>query len=149
MNNIFKPILAALILIMAFGCKKDKGDSHRRFTAPDWAISETGAYPYSMTVVVKVPEEIKQIVTESDKTGAFINNECRGVGVLVKANDSYVIFVQVRGTASEQGKVYFRFYDSGTSYLYQTDGAIDYGVDEIYGTVDQPALLSLVQVEEQ
>ena len=100
-----------------------------------------------MTAVVKVPEVIKENVNAGDRVGAFVNNECRGVGVPINLNGNIVFYILIRGTASEQSKIDFRFYDSISAYLYKTNKPIDYVVDGDYGTADNPAVLNLVHVE--
>ncbi len=67
-----------------------------------------------------------------------------GECVQVNSNDRTVFYVLIRGTASEQSKVDFRFYDSGSSYLYKTNFPIDHVVDGNFGTADNPSWLNLV-----
>lgn len=147
MKRQFISIVLASILSISIGCKKDKGKNYSRFPVPEWKVDETGKYPYSMTAVVKVPDEIKTGISAGDKLGAFVNDECRGLGVQVNVNGSIVFYVLIRGTASEQSKIQFQFYDSGSEFLYKTDNFIDYVVDGNYGTADNPASPDLVQAE--
>lgn len=139
-------LLALIVMLGAFSaCKKHH--SYPKFGRPDWQIGTSGKYPYSMTVVLQLPDNLRAKMQAGDEFGAFINSECRGVGRVIKMDSSSLYFVQIHGTASEQSKIRFQYYSSNTSYLYQTDYFLDFTVDGNYGTVDQPKTPQLKPVQ--
>src|SRR5688500_16451569 len=93
-------IIAGLVSVMlvSAGCRK-KDKPPRKFPPQQWQVDQTGAYPYSMTAVVKIPEEIKGTIGVRDQVGAFANGECRGLGQLVNVNGGAVFYVLVSGAA--------------------------------------------------
>lgn len=131
-------MIPALVL-MAASCKKSKEDnSHRQFPAPEWKLDATGAYPYSMTAVIAVPGTIKSTPGSSDMLGAFVGAECRGIGTQLMVNGKPLYYVMIHGTASEQPKLQFRFYDAASKYLYASEASFDFSVDASLGSPDDP-----------
>ena len=144
----YKPLITlflAAIIITLSSCGKDKDkDSYMKVPAPGWKEDITGKYPASMTAVVQLPPNLLSSLQPEDKMAAFIKDECRGVGVLVKVNDAISVFyVMIHGAAAEQGKINFKYYSKEDSYLYTTIDFLDFSVDSNYGTVDKPAILDL------
>ena len=74
-------------------------------------------------------------------TRLFLYHECRGLCLQVNSNDRTVVYILIRGTASEQSKIDFQV------YLYKTNFTIDHVVDGNFGTTDNPSWLNLVHVE--
>ncbi len=144
-------VVIMLLLIGTSGCKKDPGatteEVFTKFPPPTWRADETGKYPASMTAVVAIPATLQRNVNESDQLAAFINNECRGDGVRVKVDTTYVYFILIRGLADEQSKIVFKYYSAKSSYLYQTQPVVSFLVDDVYGTAQNPKELALSPVK--
>ncbi|MFL5811882.1 MAG: hypothetical protein ACJ749_20330, partial [Flavisolibacter sp.] len=104
-------------------------------------------YPASMTAVVMLPDNLQATASDGDQLAAFINDECRGVGEKVKVNAKDLYFVLIRGLAEEQSKIVFKYYNSKTAYLYQTGPELNFLIDAIYGTAENPQLLQLKPVK--
>ena len=136
--------LAALLLIGTGSCKKHHVVP--KVAPPHWTMDQTGKYSSSMTVVVQIPPNIRPYVQKTDQIGAFIHDECRGVGTLVEAGTVSAFFILIHGTASEQSKISFQYYSSWKSYLYETSAFLDFTADGTYGTADVPQILNLVPV---
>ena len=136
------------MLIGFSSCKKQDGtDSPPQVPAPDWTVDTTGKYPLSMTAVVQVPPGITPDISETDKIGAFFEDECRGLGTLVGTGTTSVFFILIHGIASEQSKISFKYYNSENRHIYSTNAFLDFTVDENYGTVDSPEVLNMKQVK--
>lgn len=115
-----------------------------KFPVPAWQVDNTGKYPLSMTAVVDLPLSVKPLFQADDLLGAFVDGECRGIGVLVKVNATLsVYYILVHGTASEQKKIKFTYYSKKTSYKYSTKEFLDFTVDGTYGTPDEPKIVDL------
>ena len=146
-NNSLIALFLVLITITITisSCVKDKDkDRYIKTPTPDWKEDLTGKYPASMTAVVQLPPNMLPALQPEDKMAAFIKDECRGVGVVVKVNDTTSVFyVMIHGTASEHGKINFKYYSKKDSWLYTTIDFLDFSVDGNYGTVDKPAILDL------
>ncbi|HEY6083273.1 MAG TPA: hypothetical protein VIU45_07430 [Chitinophagaceae bacterium] len=141
MKKYFAATLLLLSLAGINGCKKH----HVLPTVPrpGWTVDTTGKYPVTMTAVVQVPSPLLTYVVNDDELGAFVGNECRGTARLIKLNTSQVFFILIHGTASEQGKISFKYYSAWSSHLYETGASLNFIVDGNYGTVDSPEILEL------
>lgn len=100
-----------------------------------------------MTAVVTIPAALQASLGDADQLAAFVNNECRGVGVLDKVNNAYVFFMLIRGLPDEQSKITFKYYSVKTSYLYQTGPDLSFLIDAVYGTAQNPKVLALAEVK--
>jgi len=145
MKRIFVNITIIFIFSILFSCKKDKPP---RVSSPSWTVDNAGAYAVSMTAVVRLPSNLFKKRRATDKMGAFIGDQCRGIGKRVLLGDtSAVFFVLIHGKASEKGPVQFQYYSAHTSYIYQTKPYLGFVMDGNYGTVDQPEILELKVVK--
>ena len=66
---------------------------------------------------------------------------------MLKVNNVNVFFVLIRGVSEEQSKVSFKYYNAGTAYMYQSQTPLNFHVDDIYGTAEQPKVLDLLQLK--
>lgn len=121
-------------------CRKDD-EAFTQYPAPSWAI-ESKNYNGNMTAVVTIPENLKHYIQSYDQLAAFVGNECRGVGVFLDG----VFFVTIKGSASEQSMVTFRYYSSRNKYMYSTDAFLSFEIDAVFGSIDEPEVLSLEPV---
>lgn len=147
MKRYISVIALLLILIKFSGCKKEDGTEEAPPPTADWTVDTTGKYPLSMTAVVQVPPGIRPDVSETDKIGAFSGDECRGLGTLIRTGTTPVFFLMIHGTGTEQTKINFKYYSSQNSHLYSTTAFLDFAVDGNYGTVDNPKVLDMEQVD--
>lgn len=131
------------ISILQMGCKK--AAPRQKDPPPNWAVDATGKYPYTMTAVVVLPGRSNTLIHSGDQLGAFLNGECRGVGILEQVGDSQVFFVLIHGDAAEQQKVVFQYYNSTSSTLYYSRNEVQFTIDAIFGTVDEPEILMLTR----
>ncbi len=137
-------IIVILVLIIAGGCSKDK-ETFTTYPVPDWSIQAPEQLPHSFTAIVAVPENINIYATDGDKVAAFINEECRGVGTLVKSENSgsNVYYITIRASDTENGLIVFRYYNARLSYLYQATQSIPFEIDGTFGTYDSPVIMEL------
>lgn len=143
----FKIHLILLLLVSSItACKKEV--IYTKFPSPTWTIDQTGKYPVSMTAVVSNYYPLNADLLPEDKMGAFINDECRGIGTLVRISPvSSVFFILIHGTTAEQNKISFKYYSSKTSYMYATSDILPFQVDESFGTADKPQILDLKPID--
>jgi hypothetical protein len=145
-------VLCVFLLVATFGCSKNGTTTSTevaatKFPVPAWKEDNTGKYPATMTSVVTLPPTLSSNVFENDHLAAFVNGECRGVGVLEKVNNLNVFFVMIQGLPDESSKVKFKYYSSKTSYMYETHAPITFLIDGIYGTAQNPKTLELIQLK--
>lgn len=141
MKRYITIIALVLLFISINSCKKE---TNTQFSSPGWKEDTTGKYPVSMTAVVALPRTLQSSLRPDDKMGAFIKEECRGVGVIVKVDSaSSVFYLLIHGAASEQDKIKFKYYSTVTSYMYATAEFLNFSMDGNYGTADKPEILDL------
>ena len=153
MNKLIITLYFA-VLLMAAGCSKSSdvgssttGTPATTFAAPTWKADDTGKYPATMTAVVALPTALAANTATGDKLAAFVNGECRGVGVIDKVNNQDLYFVLIQGMPDETSKVTFKYYNSKTSFLYEAVSATSFLIDAVYGTAQNPMVLELKQVK--
>jgi hypothetical protein len=143
-------VLCLLLSIAVTSCKKESAEQQEvypKFPPPTWKEDDSGRYPASMTAVVSLPLSFRADFSKNDQLAAFVNDECRGVGALVELDTASVYFVLIRGLADEQSPVMFKYYNVKSSYLYQTSSAVNFLVDKVYGTAQNPQVLELTPVK--
>ena len=79
-----------------------------------WSVNPYD-YKYDMTVYAKVVYDGAEVSDYSNyEIGAFVGNECRGVGD-VQTKDSYTwVYLRVRSNQASGEKLIFKLYDKGT-----------------------------------
>ena len=138
--NILKiSILIGIIALSVLGCKKDK--TYTQYNTPNWVV-DNGNYSVNMTAVLNLPTNLNAYVSTDDKLAAFVGSSCRGVATLI--NNSF--YITVKGTPDEQSTVVFKYYSSRNKYMYQTTNTISFEPDYVLGTVDNPKVLSLTNI---
>ena len=141
---IFLPVIIA-------GCSKkggtDQDKSATKFAAPQWKSDTTGKYPATMTSVLALPAGMVSNLTANDQLGAFINGECRGVASLEKVGDADLFFIMIHGLPDESGSIKFKYYSSKTCYMYESNDALNFLIDAVYGTAQNPKTLALSQLK--
>ena len=136
MKNLIKYFTFLLLAVCMGSCQKD--EMYTEFPAPVWRVDDA-KYSVNMTAVVVLPNNLLPYFNENDQVAAFINDECRGVGILV----DNAFFVTIKGTPEEISNVSFRYYSTQNKYMYTTDSFLPFEQDAVYGTVDAPEVLSL------
>lgn len=142
--KVSKVILTISIVLFIGGCIPDK-DIYQVYQMPNWTMQSPEIFPYSFTAVVCLPDNINLHSQDSDLIAAFINDECRGIGNLVKSEDGTkrVYFITVRASATEDGNIFFRYYNTRLSLLYQSKTSVAFEIDGTYGNYDNPIELDL------
>ena len=142
--------LYILLVLCAAGCSKTAEVvpvipvvGATKFPAPTWKADDTGKYPATMTAVVALPAAMVANITPGDKLAAFINGECRGVGVVDKVNSQDLFFVLVQGLPDETGKITFKYYNEKTAYMFEASSVINFLIDGVYGSAQNPKVLEL------
>lgn len=105
--------------------------------APSWSVKEN-EYQYTMTFVAKLNADGKQLISATDKVGAFVGNTCRGVsGVTYVASEkNYYAFLTV--FSNEQAEsINFKLYDSATNKINSVSKQIVFVVNEHKGSLFQ------------
>jgi hypothetical protein len=133
------------------GCSKSENNAPEppgtKFTAPEWKQDTSGRYPASMTAVLALPNSLAAAVLESDQLAAFVNDECRGIGTVEKVNTQNLFFVMIHGMPDETSKVKFKYYSTKTSFMYESKDTLNFLIDAVYGTAQNPKTLQLSQLK--
>ncbi|SHJ39063.1 hypothetical protein SAMN05444280_11825 [Tangfeifania diversioriginum] len=143
-----KTILALCIAILVFeGCSKDT-DPYPESAVPSWSVQSPELLPNSFTAIVAIPDEINIYAGDEDKIAAFIGDECRGVGNLVKSESTgeRVYYITIRAADTENRAIVFMYYNARLSYMYQALQSVPFENDGTWGTHDSPVILDLEYV---
>lgn len=139
------------LMVAVLGCSKNPAVTQEaiatKFPVPNWKADETGKYPATMTAVFTLPVTLAGGSTENDKLAAFVNDECRGVGVIVQVNHLNLFFVLIQGLTEEVNKITIKYYSNKTSYMYESQSALTFLADDIFGTAENPTMLGLTQLK--
>ena len=139
------------LIAATLGCSKNSDDQAEqiatKFPSPTWKEDDTGKYPATMTAVFTLPTALAVSSMENDKLAAFINDECRGVGIIVDVNDINLFFVLIQGLPEETSNITVRYYSNKTSYMYEAKSALTFLADGVYGTVENPKIPELTQLK--
>ena len=144
MKRYITIIILGILPIFYTGCSKDT-ESFTTYPSPDWSVKSPEQLPNSFTAIVAVPDEINVYATDTDKMAAFIGDECRGVGTLVKSDDNQkrVYYLTIRASDTDNGEIVFKYYNARLSYMYQATQTVSFVTDGTYGTYDSPVVLDL------
>ena len=149
-----KKILSAaciLLMLATLSCSKSqvepKPAEATKFPVPTWKADETGKYQATMTAVFNLPATLAANSQENDKLAAFVNDECRGVGVIVKFNNQNLFFVLIQGLPEENSSITIKYYSNKTSYMYQSQAALTFLADGNYGSAEDPKIVALTQLQ--
>lgn len=144
-------VLCIFLIVAIAGCSKQPVDTPEvvptKFPPPTWKADNTGKYPATMTAVVTLPVTLAGSVTENDKLAAFVNNECRGVGAIIKVNNQNLFFVLIQGLPEETNKITMRYYNNKTAYMYESTSGLTFLIDAVYGTAENPKIVELSQLK--
>ena len=149
-----KKILSAvyiLLMLATLSCSKSqvepKPAEATKFPEPTWKADDTGKYPATMTAVFNLPVTLAASSQENDKLAVFVNEECRGVGVIVKFNNQNLFFVLIQGLPEETSSLTIKYYSNKTSYMYQSPPSLSFLADGNYGTAENPKIVELTQLK--
>lgn len=107
--------------------------------APNWEAPDASNFESSMTVLVKLPDELVPYSTDEDKMAVFVNDECRAVSVRNLFNsggfDEVYFVLNVRGTATaDNGEYRLEYYSGGAHHLFTQTGISSTFVNEYIRT---------------
>ena len=141
--------MISFVLVNTFvGCsKKDDTPQPYKFPVPVWMKDASGKYPLSMTAVVRLSYKLNLNLQPNDQLAAFINGECRGTGVMVKAGLANVFNIVIQGTSTENSKVTFKYYSNFNQNMFLTTDFLAFTVDRSFGSPDNPETLPLVIIQ--
>lgn len=120
------------------------------FTQPvptNWEVSETESFNTTMTAVVVLPDNLLKQAQDNDKMAAFMGEQCRGKGELVKVGEQRFYFITIKGFSDEQGKIAFKYYHTEKSSMYATEEVLTFEPDGFWGNLDSPKVLDLKGVK--
>lgn len=110
-------------------------------------ISMSGKYPFKMKAYVVLPEHLAAYADNSDELAAFVNDDCRGVGVL-KTNSLGETLYEISVIGEEEmQEVFIRYYSGRNSYLYQSAESFMFKPASEYGVENAPIVLNLYNVQ--
>lgn len=107
--------------------------------ASHWTVNPH-AYQYDMTVYVQLNTPMQT----GYEVAAFCGTECRGVGVLLTADDGTQVFqLRVRSNEAVGEEISLRAYHAGTGKEYYPDITIDFTSQSVVGTPSEPLVLTV------
>ena len=111
--------------------------------APSWSVN-TSNFSKSMSIVGQV--RINNVISANtdDMLGAFVNNECRGVGKVqyYEQLDKYLVFMDVYGN-NDNEQLEFRIWNSATGKTHvEVDPSLNYVSNTLVGSVASPQIFN-------
>lgn len=135
-STLLLAALFAVVLVMA-GCKADDEETYI-YQKPNWKTMVSREYNTSMVAVVALSHDLAPHIQAGDELAAFVDGECRSVGVYQDG----VFYLLIPGQSTEHGKVVFRYYSTKKNYLFETRFDLNFQPDGVYGTADHPEVLT-------
>jgi hypothetical protein len=145
--KLLRVLITISLGVLISGCSKDKS-SYNEYPRPVWTAATPDVFPNSFSAVVSVPDNINTYSEDTDMIAAFIGDECRGIGNLIKSADGSkrVYYITVRASDTENRPIVFKYYSSKLSYMYQAKTQVQFEIDGTYGTYDSPVTLDLENI---
>ena len=120
-------ILIAVLLFVTVGNAQD----------PNWSVNENN-FEYTMSFVAFVNIDGTTLSNESDKVGAFVNNELRGVSNLTytSSNGRYYAYLTIFSNTNDE-VVNFKVYNSTTDQVVDISETINFEINAHQGDLFQ------------
>ena len=107
--------------------------------APEWDVNPS-QYSGTMNITGEliVLDEIS--ANPLDMVGAFINDECRGVGqpIYIEPLGKYIVFLTVYGDENETSNLQFHAYSEANDEILYAPETIPFELDNIIGNLEEP-----------
>ena len=103
---------------------------------------DTHQYPDNVTLVGKVMANDVEVLEGAMSIGAFVNNECRGIGRYVDG----LLYLTIHGTLANKGMVSFRAYEVATEKELMVSETVTFN-GQHEGTQANPFILHVTDVE--
>ncbi|MEG0994128.1 MAG: hypothetical protein RSE51_09835 [Bacteroidales bacterium] len=115
-----------------------KIDMEMRQEPPVYTLPDANIMPVSMTAVIQLTPFLEAYLDPGDKMLAYIDEECRGEGVMKEIDGKKLFFIMIKAPATESGLVSFLYYSNKNHAVYQTTPEITFEIDRIYGDIESP-----------
>jgi peptidoglycan hydrolase-like protein with peptidoglycan-binding domain len=107
--------------------------------APEWDVNPS-QYSGTMNITGEliVLDEIS--ANPLDMVGAFINDECRGVGqpIYIEPLGKYIVFLTIYGDENETSNLQFHAYSEASDEILYAPETIPFELDNIIGNLEEP-----------
>ena len=107
--------------------------------APEWDVNPS-QYSGTMNITGEliVLDEIS--ANPLDMVGAFINDECRGVGqpIYIEPLGKYIVFLTIYGDENETSNLQFHAYSEANDEILYAPETIPFELDNIIGNLEEP-----------
>lgn len=137
---MFKPILIVIFCSLSILVYSQ---------SPNWTVNE-GAYLQSQTLICKLNVNGKYLISKNDMVGAFVGNECRGVGrpVFVPSLNRYLTYFTL--FSNNQGdSISFRLYDSNTGLIHNAVNKLVFNINAQIGSAFQSYIISTTKLNNE
>jgi hypothetical protein len=106
---------------------------------PAWKVA-ANRYQHNMTMIAVVQSDGAERRNDGDVIGAFVGEECRGVGTLmfVPGIDRHVVFLMIHGGDAGEETVRFRVGDAAGARVYDVVETMTFAPDAARGTLREP-----------
>lgn len=108
-----------------------------------WSVNPYD-YKYDMTVYARLTFDGTDVTDMSNyEIGAFVGNECRGVGEVQTQNSNAWIYLRVRSNAANGENISFKLYDKseGRTYQLKPSQVVSFASQGIVGMPSTPITL--------
>jgi hypothetical protein len=109
---------------------------------PGWTVNP-GSFAYSMTATSVANVSCVELANSSNKIGAFVNGQCRGVvNTSTSANGRMLGFLVIYSNLSSGEKVKFQIYDAVLDSVFDSADSLVFANNATVGTVSNPYVVS-------
>ncbi|WP_207424265.1 cadherin domain-containing protein [Desertivirga brevis] len=113
-----------------------------RAQAPSWSVNSQ-EYAYQMALVAALNIDGVEADNSSTTLGAFINDECRGVGKLtyISSINRYVVYMNIYNHTGE-GLIKFKIYDAKLNRTVNVEQTEQFEIQKLTGSTSAPLVVS-------
>lgn len=123
--------------------------SYPTFDSPNWSVSNTGSFEYTMTMAVALPDSLIAVEQSADKLAVFAGDDCRGIADRIEVSSGKYVWLAVVYGNNNSETISFKYYSSKTKYMYQSSSTKPFAIDGVIGTIDNPEKIGMNIVTKQ
>lgn len=116
-----------LLIVAATSCSSDD-DNNPSDSRPEWTVVTPDEASVNMVVYVQIPAT--ETISDDDIVAAFINGECRAIGVPT-TDRSFVL--TIKGVADEHSPITLRYYNVKRRHIFTDAAHLRFMADDVIG----------------
>ena len=117
---------------------------------PDWQVNVTD-FEYNMSLTGSLEFDEKEMADSTLIVGAFINDECHGVGEIRQLPElsKYIVFLMVYDNSASGDSISFKVYEPATDKTRDVKKKVPFQSDQIIGNLAEPYILTVLPIGDE